>query len=79
MTKTEQVKRNGKSGIKVTCMCATHATDANSAFIIGTTATAIDARKGADRDERIHGYVLLANHPVAMLRGKAAMKGVYAA
>jgi hypothetical protein len=79
MTTIERVTRNGQSGIKVTCPCATHTADANSAVLLGAVATALSERTGRNRDERIHGYVTLANHPSAMLRLSSERNGIFAA
>jgi hypothetical protein len=79
MTTIERVTRNGQSGIKVTCSCATHTADANSAVIFGAAATALSKRTGRDRDERVHGFVTLANHPAAMIRLSNERNGIFAA
>jgi hypothetical protein len=78
MTETEQVTKDGKPGIKITCDCATHGAS-RSAIIVGATATALAARKGRDRDERIHGFVTLANHPAKMMQVANERNGIFAA
>lgn len=77
MTKTENTVRDGQSAIKVTCGCATHPDAA--AILTGRTAAAVGALKGKARDERIHGFVLLANHPARAIQISNARKGIYAA
>lgn len=79
MTRTEQVTKNGKPGIKITCMCGGHDSDKVSAIIAGAAAAAIDTRTGKDRDERIHGFVNMANHPAKMIRISNERKGVFVA
>lgn len=78
MTETEQVTRDGKPGMKITCHCDTHGAS-RSAIIVGATASALAARKGKDRDERIHGFVTMANHPAKMIRIANERKGIFAA
>jgi hypothetical protein len=79
MTTIERVTRNGQSGIKVTCSCATHTADANSAIILGPAWIALGNRTGKNRDERVHGFVTLANHPAAMIRRSNERNGIFAA
>jgi hypothetical protein len=79
MTKTEKVTKNGGVGIRITCMCGGHDSDKASAVIVGAAADAIDARTGKDRDERIHGFVSMANHPARMIRIASERKGVFGA
>jgi ribonuclease PH len=76
MTHTEQVTHDGRSAIKVTCDCATHDGHGNAALITGAAGTAIDALRGTARDERIHGFVLMANHPAKAMRVRNAHKGI---
>lgn len=77
MTKTEQIIRNGQPAIKITCGCATHPEAA--AILTGRTAEAVDKLKGKTRDERIHGFVTMANHPARMIRISNERSGIYAA
>ena len=79
MTQTENITRDGQAAVKVTCSCASHAGHGNAAVIKGQAAAGIAALKPAQRAERIHGFVLLANHPAPTMRARNARKGIYAA
>lgn len=69
MTKTAKTTRDGKPAIRITCECATHPEGKHSAVVVGRTEFPAD---------RIHGFVLMANHPAALIRKSAERKGVYA-
>jgi hypothetical protein len=79
MTAIENTTHNGQPAVRITCNCKSHAGHGNTAVITGTAATALAARKGKAQSDRIHGFVLMANHPVAMLRKSAERDGVFAA
>ena len=79
MTQIENITRDNAPAIKVTCECKSHAGHGDSAIITGATAKALAARKGKAQSDRIHGFVLLANHPAPMMRKQAERDGVFAA
>lgn len=76
MTQMEQLS---KDSIKVTCECKSHEGHGNAAIITGPCVTALAGRKGKAQSDRIHGFVLLANHPAPMMRMAAKRDGVVAA
>lgn len=67
ITKTATT-RDGVQGYRIECPCGSHAGYGNAAFVPFEI-----------RNDRIHGFVLLANHPAEMMRRAQARKGVYAA
>lgn len=79
-TETTSTTREGKVALKITCPCGTHTANTNSAVITNAaTIAALSARKGTERDERVHGFVVMANHPARMMQVANARKGVFAA
>lgn len=78
-TTTETTTREGKSGFLFTCFCGGHEGHGNAMVITGPAGAAINARSGKDRDDRIHGFVLLANDPNPGIRMFQSRKGVFAA
>lgn len=78
-TTIEQVTREGAAGIKISCGCASHGGHGCAAIVTGPAAEAISKLTGAKQRERIHGFVLLANHPAAMMRKANARKGMFPA
>jgi hypothetical protein len=79
MTKTENVKVNGKPALHITCDCATHKDGARSAILTGATGTALAAKKGKAQSDRIHGFVTMAHHPAKMIRVSNERSGIFAA
>jgi hypothetical protein len=86
MTKTSKVEakilqttKDGKPAIRISCGCATHPANASEAVLTGATAEALSKRTGKNRDERIHGFVTMANHPARMIRISNERSGIYAA
>lgn len=69
MTKTEVTTRNGQPAIKITCTCKTHPAGKTSAVVVGRTEFPAS---------RIHGHVLMANHPANPIRISAERKGIFA-
>jgi hypothetical protein len=80
MTRTsiEQTTRNGQAAIAIKCDCATHPAGANSAVIVGAAGPAVQALKGKAQRDRIHGLIVMANHPAKMISGAAARDGIHA-
>lgn len=69
MTKTSKVEAktpDGRDGFQITCTCTSH-NGANSAIVAFPIATS-----------RIHGTVLLANHPAKIMRIANERKGIWA-
>lgn len=73
------MKTTSETTMEITCDCKSHADDARSAVLVGPVADALSARTGKARTDRIHGFVLMANHPAAVLRKAAEQDGVFAA
>lgn len=70
LTTAEPVEIAGKPSILITCLCSTHPEGMNSAIIVGRESFPVD---------RIHGFVLMAHHPAALIRKGAEQSGVRAA
>jgi hypothetical protein len=70
MTQTKMVTRNGKVAVEITCSCSTHPAGKSSAVVVDRTSFPAD---------RIHGFVLMANHPALSIRMSAERKGIFGA
>lgn len=71
MTKTSAtaaITPDGRNGYRITCDCSTHK---------GTSGTALVAFPIAEKN--IHGTVVMAHHPAAMMQQAAASKGIWKA
>lgn len=68
MTTKTQATREGVQGYRIECSCTSHAGFGNAAFVPFEI-----------KADRIHGFVLLANHPATVIRTAQARKGVHAA
>ncbi len=67
----EAIVHNGKPGILMSCDCKQHEGYGNKAIMVrGITEMHAD---------RIHGFVLLANHPAKMMRQANARTGLFPA
>ena len=78
-TQIQDITRDGQPAIKITCGCKSHLLGADSAVITGSAAVALASRKGKAQSDRIHGFVLMANHPAPMMRKASERAGVFAA
>lgn len=72
MTQTSKVTKtpamhHGVQGYRIECTCKSHDGYGNAAFV------PFEIRK-----DRIHGFVLLANHPAQMMRTAQARRGIFA-
>jgi len=78
LTNIGKTTRNGKPAVYITCDCPNHPGDTYSAVITGPAGPALMALEGRKQEDRIHGFVSLANHPADMMRRAAERDGVYA-
>jgi len=70
MTQTKIITHNGKPAVEIMCLCSTHPEGKSRAVVADRTSFPPD---------RIHGFVLMANHPAVAIRMSAERKGIFAA
>jgi hypothetical protein len=69
ITVTSITERGGQSAVEIRCSCPTHPEGMDRAIALGRSTFPAD---------KVHGWVLMANHPVALIRASAEHSGVYA-